>query len=81
MRIMAVVTLIGAGIGAACGQNAPQPGESTIVGGVSIDSKSAARLPLPKREDMRDDGSGRIYEALSGSNGEPPQGAVGIALY
>src|SRR5678816_4214756 len=33
MRIMPVVTLIGAGIGAACGQNAPQPGESTIVGG------------------------------------------------
>ena len=30
---------------------------------------------------MRDDGSARIYEALSGPNGEPPQGAVGIALY
>ena len=81
MRIMAAMTLIGAGVSAAWGQNAPEPAKSPLVGGVSIDSKSAARLPLLTREDMRDDESARIYEALSGPDGEPPQGAVGILLY
>ena len=81
MRTMAVVVLVGAGIGAAWGQNAPQPGQSPVVGGVSIDSTSGARLPRLTREDMRDDASARIYEALSGPGGEPPQGAVGIALH
>lgn len=81
MQVLAVVTLIGAGFVAAWGQSAPQPGGPPVVGGVSIAAKSAARLPLLTREDMRDDGSKRIYDALSGSNGAPPQGAVGIALY
>jgi 4-carboxymuconolactone decarboxylase len=67
---MAVVALVGAGIGAAWGQNA-----------VSIDSTSRARLPLPARVDMRDEESARIYDALLGPDGKPPQGAVGIALY
>ena len=40
------ITLIGAGIGTAWGQNALQAGQSPFVGGVSIDSKSGARLPL-----------------------------------
>jgi 4-carboxymuconolactone decarboxylase len=70
MRVMAVVALVGAGIGAAWGQNA-----------VSIDSTSRARLPLPARVDMRDEESARIYDALLGPDGKPPQGAVGIALY
>ena len=80
MRIMAVVALVGAGIGAAWGQNAPQPGGSPVRG-VSIDSTSGARLPLLTRADMRDDESARIYDALSGPVREPPRGAVGIALY
>src|SRR5687767_6907165 len=81
MRIIAVVALVGAGIGAAWGQNAPQPGESPVAGNVSSDSKSGGRLPLLTREDMRGEESARIYEALSGPAGEPPQGAVAIALY
>jgi 4-carboxymuconolactone decarboxylase len=81
MRFMAVVTLVGAGMGAAWGQNALQPGQAPLAGGVSIDSTSAARLPLPTRNDMRDEASARIYEALSGPDGVPPQGALGIALY
>jgi 4-carboxymuconolactone decarboxylase len=81
MRIIAVVALIGAGIGCAWGHNRPEPSGSPAVGGVSTDSKFAVRLPLLTREDMRDAESARIYESLSGPNGEPPQGAVGIALY
>src|SRR5687767_5046331 len=81
MRIIAVMALLGAGMGAAWGQSPPRPGGSPVAGGVSIDSKSGARLPLLTREDMRDAGSARIYEALSGPDGGPPPGAVGIALY
>jgi 4-carboxymuconolactone decarboxylase len=81
LRIMAVVALVGAGIGAAWGQSPPQPGGSPVAGGVSIDSKSGARLPLPARTDMRDEASARIYDALAGPDGKPPQGALGIALY
>jgi 4-carboxymuconolactone decarboxylase len=76
-----MVAFVGAGIGAVWGQSPPQPGGSTVTRGVSIDSKSGARLPPLTREDMRDAGSARIYEALSGPDGRPPQGAVGIALY
>src|SRR5688572_14480192 len=45
-RIIAVVALVCAGIGTAWGQNASRPGEPPVVGGLSIDSKASARLPL-----------------------------------
>ncbi len=56
-----------AGLGAAWGQSAPALGDS--------------RLPLLTRADMGDDASARIYDELAGRNGEPPRGALGIALY
>ena len=47
MRIVAILALIGAGAGAAWGQNTPSVGESPppAVGGVSIDPESGSRLP------------------------------------
>lgn len=49
--------------------------------GVSTDSGYAGRVPLLAREDMRDDAGARIYDSLAGPDGEPPRGAVGIALH
>jgi 4-carboxymuconolactone decarboxylase len=64
---MAVLALIGAGLGTAWGQSATPPGES--------------RLPMLTRADMGDDAGARIYDALAGPNGERPSGALGIALH
>jgi 4-carboxymuconolactone decarboxylase len=64
---MAVLALIGAGLGTAWGQSATPPGES--------------RLPMLTRADMGDDASARIYDALLGPNGERPSGALAIALH
>jgi 4-carboxymuconolactone decarboxylase len=83
MRVTAILAFIGAGVGAAAGQSAAQPGESPrpAVGHVSIDSESRSRLALLTRDDMGDEASARIYEALASPNGEGPRGAVAIALY
>ena len=81
MRIIAVLALVGAGVGAAWGQTAGQLAESLRPGGVSIDSESGSRLPLLTRADMGDDASARIYDALAGPSGEVPRGAFAIALY
>ncbi len=81
MRIIAVLALVGAGVGAAWGQTAGQLAESLRPGGVSIDSESGSRLPLLTRADMGDDASARIYDALAGPSGEVPSGALAIALY
>lgn len=67
MRIIAVLALALAGLGAACAQTAPSAGTS--------------RLPLPARADMPDDASARIYDAIAGANGAPATGALAIALY
>jgi 4-carboxymuconolactone decarboxylase len=83
MRIVTVVALLGAGLGTACSQNAPQPAEParSAVVGVRIDPASGSRLPILRREDMRDAAGARIYDRLAAPAGEPPRGALGIALY
>ena len=83
MRIVAILALLGTGLGPAWGQSAPTLGESlgAAGGGPSIDSASGSRLPLLTREEMDDEASTRVYDSLAGLNGEPPRGAVGIALY
>jgi 4-carboxymuconolactone decarboxylase len=83
MRIVAVLALIGVGLGAAWGQSASDRTESPQAGGgdVSIDSESGSRLPLLARDDMGDDANARIYDEVAGPNGERPSGALGIALY
>jgi 4-carboxymuconolactone decarboxylase len=69
MRIIAVLALVGAGLGVAWAQRA------------TIDPESGSRLPLLTRADVGDDASTRIYDAFAGPNGESPRGALGIALY
>ena len=62
---MAVVAFVGAAIGAAWGQNAPQPSQSPVVGGVPIDSKSGGRLPrLTLHSPATAAGFGRIERYL-----------------
>ncbi len=83
MRAVATVVILGAGLGAAFGSHTPlgaQPLES-VAAPYPIDADSRSRLPPLRRSDMTDEVSTRIYDALAGSNGEPPRGAIGIALY
>jgi 4-carboxymuconolactone decarboxylase len=83
MRILVVVAFIGAGLGTAWGQSAPDLREAPqpAVPRASIDSESGSRLPLLTRRDLGDDESARIYDALAGPSGEAPRGALAIALY
>jgi 4-carboxymuconolactone decarboxylase len=68
-RILAVLALGIACLGAAWGQSA------------RIDPESGARLPLLTRADMPDDASARAYDVLAGPSGEPPRGALAFLLY
>lgn len=83
MRIVAVLALLSVVVGAAFGQRAPQPAEAPrpAAAGSTIHPESGSRLPLLTREDMVDEASGRIYEALAGAGGTPPRGTIAIALY
>jgi 4-carboxymuconolactone decarboxylase len=83
MRIVAVLVVLGAGLGTAFGQSATQTEEHrrSAAFGFTIDPESGSRLPLLAREDMNDEASARIYDALAGPGGEPPRGTIAIALY
>lgn len=83
MRIVAVLALLGAGLGTAFGQNAPQSAEELgpAAAGATVDRESGSRLPLLTREDMDDEASARIYDALAGPGGAPPRGTIAVALH
>jgi 4-carboxymuconolactone decarboxylase len=83
MRIVSVAVVVGAGLGAAFGPSAsltaqPLRSEATRF---PIDPESGSRLPLRRREELADEASARIYDALAGPGGEPPRGTIAIALY
>jgi 4-carboxymuconolactone decarboxylase len=82
MRIVAVLALLGAGLGTAFSQSAAQPAETLRSADASmINPESGSRLPLLTREDMDDQASARIYDALAGPGGAPPHGMIAVALY
>jgi 4-carboxymuconolactone decarboxylase len=51
------------------------------VASIAIDPESGSRLPLVRRANTTDDASAQIYDSLAGPGGEPPRGALGIALH
>ena len=81
--MLPVVVMFAASVGTAFAQSAPATAGLSRAAGtpVTIDAASGSRLPLPRREDMADEASARIYAALAGPSGEPPRGAIAIALY
>jgi 4-carboxymuconolactone decarboxylase len=82
MRIVVVLALLGAGLGTAFSQSAPQPGQSVrSAAAVTIDPGTDSRLPQLTRADMADQRSVQIYDALAGPGGAPPRGTTAIALY
>jgi 4-carboxymuconolactone decarboxylase len=82
MRIVAVLVLLGAGLGTAFSQSAPQPAETIrSASNAMIDPESGSRLPFLTREDMDDEASARIYDALAGPGGVAPHGMIAVALY
>jgi 4-carboxymuconolactone decarboxylase len=83
MRIVAVIVILGAGIGTAFAQRATTPVDPPrpAVTRFAIDRESGSRLPLPRREDMADEASTRIFDTLAGPSGDPPSGTLAIALY
>lgn len=82
MRIVAVVVILGAGLGSAFGQSAPRAESlQSAATRLTIDRESGTRLPLLTRAHMHDDASARIYDTLAGPGGEPPRGTIAIALY
>lgn len=82
MRIVAVLAVLGAGLGTAFSQSAAQPAQTLrSAAAAMIDPESGSRLPLLTREDMDDEASARIYDALAGPGGAPPHGTIAVALY
>ena len=83
MRIVAVIVLLGAGLGTAFGQSATLTAEppQSAAARFTIDAESGTRLPLLTRADMHDEASARIYDTLAGPGGKPPRGTIAIALY
>jgi len=82
MRVVAVLALLGAALGAACSQSAPQPTQTAgSAATVTIDPESGSRLPLRTRADMDDAASAQIYDALAGPGGAPPRSTIAVALY
>jgi 4-carboxymuconolactone decarboxylase len=84
MKIVAVIVILGVvGIGAAFGQSATPIADrlQSAATRFPIDPESRSRLPLLKRDDMRDEASARIYDALARAGGDPPRGTLAIALY
>ena len=83
MRVLAVIVILGTGLGTAFGQSTT-PTASRVESAATrfrIDPASGSRLPLLTRSDMRDEASARIYDTLAGPGGEPPRGTNAIALY
>jgi 4-carboxymuconolactone decarboxylase len=83
MKIVAVIVILGAGLGTAFAQSATPSAEvlQSSAARFTIDPESGSRLPLLTREDMRDEASARIYDTLTRSGGAPPRGTLAIALY
>ncbi len=83
MRVVALIVMLGAGLGSAFGQSATPTAEHLQSGATrfTIDPESGSRLPVLARGDMHDEASARIYDMLAGPGGEPPRGTIAIALY
>ena len=83
MRVVALIVMLGAGLGTAFGQSATPTAEPLQSGATrfTIDPESGSRLPLLTRDDMHDEASARIYDMLAEPGGEPPRGTIAIALY
>jgi 4-carboxymuconolactone decarboxylase len=75
--------MLGAWLGTAFGQSAPQSAEPApaAIAGTATVSDSGSRLPLLTRADMPDEASATIFDTLAGPEGESPRGTLGIALY
>jgi 4-carboxymuconolactone decarboxylase len=81
--IVAALALLGVGLDAAFGQGPPQAAQALrpAVGDLAIDTESGSRLPLLRREDMEDEASARIYDALAEAGRAPLNGTIAIALW
>ncbi len=72
-RAALVLAFIAFGGSAVWGQSAPSA--------LATDALSRSRLPPPARAQMPDEASRRIYDELTGANGEAPSGALGALLH
>jgi alkylhydroperoxidase family enzyme len=84
MKIVTAIAILGAScLGTAFGQSATLTGQRLQAAGArfTIDPESGSRLRLLTRDDMRDEASARIYDALASTGSDPPRGTLAVALY